>query len=288
MEILRSTDGSEIGIVAATWELNPKVTFDSLADEFKRNPSKAWRNYGSVISTSIDAAIKEPDAVLRRVNLARPSPWDLRLNQFAAWFAPRYGTRYFLHFDLSRNRDATGVALCHREKNGVLVVDFMLQHRAIAGKNINFAELRERYVYPLVAKGFHLQCVSFDGFQSDETRQVLEERGLHTDHCSADKSTDAYDTLIEYLFSDKLDFYSYPVFTQEFEELRLIDGRKYDHPKRFKNGAIGSKDVADAVACSGLMAVRYELENPVEAPGKIKVFRSKAITGLTYGERTAW
>ena len=36
------------------------------------------------------------------------------------------------------------------------------------------------------------------------------------------------------------------------------------------------------------MAVRYELENPVEAPGKIKVFRSKAITGLTYGERTAW
>jgi len=56
MEILRSTDGSEIGIVAATWELNPKVTFDSLADEFKRNPSKAWRNYGSVISTSIDAA----------------------------------------------------------------------------------------------------------------------------------------------------------------------------------------------------------------------------------------
>lgn len=288
MEILRSKDGSEIAIVAATWELNPKVTFESLADEFKRNPQKAWRNYGSVISTSADSALREPDAVIRRVNISRPFPWDLRLSRFPDWFVPRHGTRYFMHFDLSKNRDATGVAVVHREKNGVLVVDFMRQHRAEPGKNINFAELRERYVYPLVAKGFHLECVSYDGFQSDETRQILEERGIHTDYCSADKSTDAYDTLLEYLTTDKLDFFGYPVFTQELEELKLIDGRRYDHPRRFKNGTPGSKDVSDAVACASLMAVRYELDHPTEAPGKLKVFRAPSIADLTYGERSAW
>lgn len=287
MEIWRSKDGSEIAIIAATWELKPSVTFESLASEFKANPAKAWRNYGSVVTSGFEAAIKEPNAVLSRVNLSRDTPWRLAGDDggYAEWFRGRRGVRYFMHFDLSKNRDATGIALVHRERDGRLVVDFMWQHRAREGFDINYGLLRERYVYPLIGRGFHLECVSFDGFQSDETRQVLEERGIHTDYCSADKDTGPYDTLIDYVLTDRCDFYSYPVFVRELEELRLVNGLKYDHPRKFKNGDIGSKDVADAVACASYMAVQYALDNPAPSPGRITITRQPT---QNWGERTPW
>lgn len=290
MQIWRSLDGSEIGVVAATWELNPKVTFDSLADEFKRNPTKAWRNYGSVILSSTNAALKEPETVIQRVNATRLNPWDLRLNQYADWFVPRPAVRYFMHFDLARNRDAVGIAVAHRDRTSDrMVLDFLHQHRPRAGANVDFAELRERYIYPLVSRGFLLECVSYDGFASDETRQILEARGIRTELCSADKTTDAYDTLIELLLSDRLDYYNHAVFITEMEELELVGGKKYDHPRRFRNGQMGSKDVADAAACAVLMAVRYERDHPVdESPGVLRVITSPHLAIPRFGERTPW
>ena len=62
MDVWHSPEGTEIAVIATTWELNPKITFESLADEFKRNPQKAWRNYGSVVTLNIEAAIKDMGA----------------------------------------------------------------------------------------------------------------------------------------------------------------------------------------------------------------------------------
>jgi len=57
MEIWVSKDLSDVAVVAATWELNHKITFESLAKEFETNPTQAWRNYGSKIpKTNIEAA----------------------------------------------------------------------------------------------------------------------------------------------------------------------------------------------------------------------------------------
>jgi hypothetical protein len=271
--------------LAATWELNPRISFEALASEFRANPLKAWRNYGSVVTHGHEAAIKEPDAVLKRQNLSRDTPWVLSKDTYADWFRGRRGLRYFMHFDLSKNRDATGLALVHRERDGRLVIDFMWSHRAPEGRDISYSLLRERYVYPLAGRSFPLECVSFDGFQSDETRQVLEEKGIHTDYCSADKDTGPYDTLIDYVITDRCDYYSYPVFVRELEELRLVDGTKYDHPKRFKNGDPGSKDVSDAVACACFMAVQYELENPRTDPGRVTVIRQPR---QSWGGRSIW
>jgi hypothetical protein len=272
--------------VAATWEMNPKITFEALASEFQGNAVKAWRNYGSIVTHGFEAAIKEPNAVLSRVNGSRDTPWLLAGDGgYAEWFRGRRGVRYFMHLDLSKNRDATGIALLHRERSGHLSIDFMWQHRAREGFDINYAHLRERYIYPLLGRGFHLECVTFDGFQSDETRQVLEEKGIHTDYCSADKSSGPYDTLIDYVLTDRCDFYSYPVFIRELEELRFINGLRYDHPRKFKNGDIGSKDVSDAVACAAYMAVQYELDNPKTEPGRIIISRTAQPT---WGERSMW
>ena len=288
MEIWRSQDGSEIGVIAATWHFNPKISFESLAGEFRRDPNKAWRNYGSVLGAgSAERAIQADGVLIARVNPSRIHPWDHVHKKYFSWFQPKPGRKYFLHFDLSKNRDATGIALGHRERDGLFELDFLQQHRPPPAGDVNYAQLRELYVYPLTERGFHIQLITFDGFQSEESRQVLQERGYATDYCSTDRDMKPYDTLLDLLFTSKLDFYNHPVFMRELQELRRVNGLKYDHPRRFQNGDLGSKDVSDAAAATAFKAAEYELENPLEPAGMLMVFRSPGW-GSNYGEKTAW
>jgi hypothetical protein len=276
VEIWSSTDGSEIAVIAATWELS-KVSFESLAAEFRANPAKAWRNYGSVVTHNIENAIKDSAAILRAANTAHQTPFDHTRDKFYEWFQGQSGVRYFLHFDLSKNRDATGIALVHRTPMHRTVVDFVLRIDASLGRNIDYGKLRADYVYALTARGFHIQLISYDIFQSAETQQVLQEKGYETAYISADKSSLAYDTLIEQILSNTpeeryIDFYAYPPLIRELEELKLVNGNKYDHPAKSRTGQPGSKDCADALACAVLSAMQYEAEHPPLPVASVRVY----------------
>lgn len=279
----KSRDGSELAVIAATWELNQKVTFASLAPEFKSNPVKAWRNFGSRVGKGGGSpALKDPTAVLAHVNQRHPDPWDYARRDFYTWFRGRRGVRYYIHIDLAKSKDKAGVACVHREATGVVEVDFMHAHFAQPGKDIQFAELRERYIYGLHARGFHVQKVTFDQWNSVEMRQVLEGQGFSTDEISADKTTGPYDTLIELVLNNRLDYYNHPVFVKELEALQTT-GTKYDHPKK------GSKDVTDAVACAAFTAINDTLENPPTPPANIRVHRPGRRSRFTpQYERTVW
>lgn len=293
MQVFRTKDGSEIAVLAATWELNHKVTFQSLAQEFRTNPTRAWRNYGSRVTTAIESAIKDSDAIVRAANPLHRDPWDYSRDKFHEWFRGRHAIVYFLHYDLAVRRDAVGIGLSHREQNGQLVVDWMHQVLIPEGKNVNFAAMRQ-FAYDLRERGFHIELITYDQFQSEETRQILEEKGFKTDRASADKGTAAYDTLIEPLLDTanavevgganawhKLDFYAHPVFMREMKHLKLINGVKYDHPSKNPDGTKGSKDVGDGVACSVMKCLEWHGENKstgppviiVHSPGKNSHFR---------------
>jgi hypothetical protein len=268
VEIHKTLDGSELAVVAATWELNPRVSFQSLSAELRANPQKFWRNFGSRVGAgATNLAIKDPQQVIQHINLSRTDPWNYVHNRFFEHIRGVPDRRYFMHFDLAKNKDTAGVACVHREPTGVVVVDFMYGHRAEPGKTIIFAELRQ-YLYDLHVRGFVIVKATYDQWQSEETRQILEGQGFATDQCSADRTTGPYDTLIEMLLTDRLDYYNYAQFIREMQQLRS-DGIKYDHPKH------GTKDVSDAVACATWTAINDSLENPVEAPGVLVVHRSK-------------
>lgn len=295
MEIWKSADGSEIAILAATWELNPKITLASLSDEFKTNPTKALKNYASIVAFSVENAIKDKDIILRHSNTQRGHPWDqtrglgigdIKTGKFYEWFRGKPGRRYFIHIDIGIRRDCAGIAMAHREPDGVTCIDFMTQIPVPFGRDISIAGLRE-WVYALSLQGFHIQQVSYDGFQSEESRQVLEEKGYVTQYVSVDKTTDPYDTLIEQMLTPgRLDYYNYPVFIMEMEELKLVNGTKYDHPKKTRLGRLGSKDVADAVAGAVWSSVQYAREHKPEAPSTLRVIRrDKKFYRSDYGER---
>lgn len=285
MEIYKSLDGTEIAVVAATWEINPRVTFASLAPEFKANPVKAWRNYGSRVGKGGGSpALKDVGVVRAHANVRHPDPWDMTRQKFRPDFRGRRTVDYYMHVDLAKNKDAAGIACVHREKSGVVVVDFMHAHRAEPGKDIQFADIRSLFIYALHERGFTIRRVTFDQWNSVEMRQILEGQGFETDEVSADKKTGPYDTLIEMILTNRLDYYPHPQFLREMEYLQT-NGVKYDHPKG------GSKDVADAVACATWGAITEELDNPKEPAGVIHVRRQPDTRGNRFKpqyERSAW
>lgn len=279
MEVWQSKDGSEVAVIAATWELNPKVTFASLSAEFKANPVKAWRNFGSRVGKGgTERALRDPEDVERHINTRRADPWDYTRDDFQPWFLGNPSHRYYIHIDLAESKDTAGVAVVHREPTGVVVVDFMHGHKAKPGQNIQFEEMRAKYVYGLHARGFRIAKVTFDQWQSVDMRQILEGKGFETDLVSADKTTGPYDTVIEMVLTDRLDYYNEPQFIRELQQLRT-NGVKYDHPKT------GGKDVSDAVACATFTIIEDLLDDPPKPPGKIRVRRAKPHRPY---ERSKW
>lgn len=290
MEIWRSKDGSRIAAVAASWELNPdKIRFDDLATEFARNEVLAWMNYGSVILRRQGAtkALRDADMIGRNASLGRRHPWDPSLEMFPASFRGRTGLTYFAHIDLSKNRDGTGIAIVHRELGtGIWVVDLMLQLTAPPGADIDIAGVRQKFVVDLRDKrGFNIVSVTYDGWQSEESLQHLRKANFLAEVLSVDRTKAPYDTLIGLIAQRKLDYYEYAPFKQQLEELELVKGMKYDHPKKFRDGTPGAKDVSDAVAGAVFNGHLWEAEH-FEEPGTIFVHRNPHMTRRDpWGER---
>jgi len=93
----------------------------------------------------------------------------------------------------------------------------------------------------LIERGFHIARVTFDGWQSLNIIQQMNEKGLVSEVYSVDRGTEAYDTLISTILQKRLNYYKQVVFITELKEIQLI-GNRYDHPPK------GSKDVSDGVA----------------------------------------
>jgi hypothetical protein len=84
--------------------------------------------------------------------------------------------------------------------------------------------------------------VSFDGWQSIDSRQMLRQQGFAVKEVSVDRSEQPYRTLRDLVVARRVRWYRYEPLLQELRGLEWVRGVKVDH------GRGGSKDVADAVA----------------------------------------
>jgi hypothetical protein len=117
----------------------------------------------------------------------------------------------------------------------------MLRITAADGKEVKFKDVRA-LIYKLTELGYTIKMITFDGWQSLDSRQILEEKGYKTDYQSVDRTSEAYETMRELILDKRLNYYSYSPFLEECRSLEFLRGRKVDHAPQ------GSKDVADAVA----------------------------------------
>jgi len=224
-----------------TWEFNPNISFESLEEEFIRNPESAWRDYGAVPSAALELYIREPQKVRAAVIREYKDPFSREDGELVFEWKGRDGMYYYLGGDPAVRNDCFGLGLVHRE--GDIVINdwafrFEPEKKSSDIREIDAKELREFIIQ--VSEVCNLEGAVFDTWQYPETIQQLRDKIGNVVQHTVDKAT--YDMLKEGMYTGRTRIADYEVLIEELTSLELIRGKRVDHPKR------GSKDVSDAVA----------------------------------------
>lgn len=245
---------------AAKYECKP---FRSSAPYF-RNPD--------IFSQSIDSESQPLTLdyeLVERISNITGKPvkgWEPRYH-FGPSLKPRQGAKYAIHADLAIKGDRAGVAMSHIERweehkvvrtedDGTVSVheeirpvvrnDFTIYYEADIGETPS-REIQIRWVRELVAtligKGYHISLVTYDGFQSVDSMQLLNYQGIETNRVSTDRDPSIWKSLKDIASEGRLRMPYDELLMDELEALSDVNG-KVDHPPA------GSKDLADAFACS--------------------------------------
>lgn len=226
-------------------------------DDFNRNPEKALRDFAAIPSLSIQGFFRDPQQIEIACNNERKHPVD-ELGRFLDTFFPHNAyTPYFIHVDLALGKDtgdACGIAMGHLdgyqqvrtttgaiEQRPKIVIDYMDSLRAETGKELDFSEIRQ-IIFDLKGRGFNIKKVTYDGWQSRDSQQILKNKGVNSEELSIDRDMAPYTALKEAILEQRIDFYRHAKFIKELKTLEEIKGKKVDHAPG------SSKDVADAVA----------------------------------------
>ena len=120
-------------------------------------------------------------------------------------------------------------------------VELMAQLTPPPGGEIDLAQVRS-CILALRERGFVIGGVSYDGYQSADSRQFLQRRGLPAKIISVVRVMARYQLLRELAHEGRLRLYHYKPSLEEAAQLEVIRQQRIDHPRG------GSKDVTDAVA----------------------------------------
>lgn len=260
----------------ALWELKPAGTYCGetfecsglqvpieYEAEFKRNEQRALRDLAARPAEAYTAFLPDGSVLENAIDPSMRHPFGPG-EKLAAHWGPRSEAAHYLHVDLALNRDACGIAMAHAEpgedaeSGPIVVVDLMLQLVPPEGGELELAAIRS-LILQLVGRGFNLAQVSFDGYQSADSRQILSRKGLRVKVVSVDRDAEAYETFKGLLNEGRLRWYRYEPVLRECLGLELVQGSKVDH----RPG--GSKDVTDAVAAVVSQAVREWRTGEIQA-----------------------
>jgi len=275
--------GNELTIIAPTWVMKDEPREMYIRSE---NDVKSKRDYGCEPPDAASGALPKPDIVAEQANRERVNPWDEEkhtINMMALNIDKN--ASYYFHWDLSLTGDNVGLCLLHRDhESGRYIID--MYGNVITSQQTPFdMNLPIRMAVTLQKNGVHLAMVTFDGWQSVKLVQDLVALGIPAAQLSADKNKGPYDTLITMLIQDMLDYPHHPQFEKEMRYLEDM-GDKYDHPQKFPDNTMGSKDIADAVACaiyncinalSGLLISQEEMMKAMD--GIVNVNSSVIVDG---------
>lgn len=203
---------------------------------------------------------------------------DLQLRDF---FIPERipdvlrGAPIFIHLDASVKGDRTGLSgvgiVGHKEyttygndanDEGVVSEELLCMQcfsvgiQAPSDSEISFEKTRQFIYYLREEVGLNIKVVSTDGFQSVDTRQILQVKGYDTKYTSLDRSPDGYDGLRSAINDQRIILLKgCKVLHEELTDLERDNmTRKYDHPVN------GTKDIADSLAGAFYDALQYKDE----------------------------
>jgi hypothetical protein len=184
----------------------------------------------------------------------------------------------FAHIDMGLNNDSLGLAIGHvhgikhikrsnpndgmtyNDRQLIIYIDMMIRINPPSKGEIDWGKVRA-FLIMLRDSGLPLTRVTTDGSYGRDTCQIMRKLRFESETVSVDRDEDAYITLRQAIYSNRIWYYPYQRLTKELVHLeRDVNVGKVDHPAKFSDGTPGGKDVADAVA-----AVCYTLTNFADA-----------------------
>lgn len=242
-----------MGLQMATWEANRTFTEEWLWEAFdgEANPIAFWRDFGARPPLAVEGYYPDPERWDRQADPELRDPYD-EAGQLADWWKPCCDAKRYVHVDLGVKRDACGLAMAHKPVLGcpyfqardgepnprakAVVVD--VAHRLVpkrqreAKGEVSFEKVRQM-IRDWSDRGFNIKGggVSYDGWQSIDSRQILKHEGFRVREYSLDRDTEGHDTLQELVNTDRLAYPAHPVLIAEAKRLALVRGKKVDHPK---------------------------------------------------------
>jgi hypothetical protein len=231
-----------------TWEVNPTKSIDDFTRDFFDDPIDSLSRFACMPPDAVDAFFKDR----AKIELAFSAQSTLNDdNSFRPNFIPNPDKRYYVHVDLARVHDHAAVALAHVEKweqrniggkltepAPVVIVDQVRYWTPSKTKNVDFTEIRE-YILSLKRRGFDIRLVTFDRWESADTIQYLNERGMKSERLSVAKKH--YEDFAMVVAEERVVGPSIELLIEELLQLRIMKNDRVDHPRK------GSKDLSDAV-----------------------------------------
>lgn len=273
----------------ATWEVNPRIKGPEMfADDYEKDPVMARTKYECKPTRAVDPYFKNVEAVKScfrqtdRDAIGVEYLLEAGRNGAPVWQAqftispeltPVSGALYVLHADLALRGDRAGVALAHVrgwdehphvsvasdgeentywESRPNVYVDavcaFEASMQCTPAREIQIRWVRQ-LVQELRRRGFPIELVSYDSYQSADSMQILSAAGIATRTVSTDRDDSVWRNLRDLIYEGRVSFPESPLLHEELTSLMRLPNGKVDHP--ISTG----KDLADAVACACLTAV---------------------------------
>lgn len=227
---------------------------------FEEDMFSALRDIAGVATQALHPFILDTEALSacfgRVKNLASRDDCDFvqsRIQLYPKRIVNREETR-FCHIDLAISGDSAGFAVghvsgfqridrgAHAEMMPIIQFDLLLEIRPPRGGEIEIEKTR-RLLYAIRDLGLPVKWVTYDGFQSKDSMQILAQQGFTTGYQSMDVDTIAYDVTKQAIYDRRILFPTNPHAQSEFVRLeRNPKTQKIDHPPK------GSKDLTDAIA----------------------------------------
>lgn len=165
-------------------------------------------------------------------------------------------TLRYIHVDLAYKSDRCGIAVVKPaghidvlSEDGItetlpfLEVELALSIKPHPNMELEIADVRQWIINLQEVHGIPIATVSYDGFESKESRQLLRKAGINSRLISVDKTMEPYQDFKRALYQDRLAIVENELLATEIANLEYrADKDKVDHPPK------GGKDVADAVA----------------------------------------
>lgn len=233
----------------ATWEVNPDKTPNTFKMEFYHDLDDALTRFAAMPpdhaeggwyrdKAKIDATFTEENGIS---SVTGESEITLK---------PDPTKQYYIHVDLARVQDNCAVSMAHvqnfkkamfdaaDEISPFVIVDVCRYWKPDRTRPIDFADVRE-FIISLNRRGFNIQRVTFDRWQSDGIIEQLNSIGITAEKLSVGR--DHYSEFALLMGQNMVKGPDIELLRSELKQLVVLPNGSVDHTNK------SSKDLSDAV-----------------------------------------